>query len=689
MSNGRPVTVSPRLSENKINPKLTQLCNPRGIQGSTSPSPSPSRDDAGFQRSRAETLRRKVTEIDRLIERRDRGESLKVHEDLKIERKPTLVRQLSIIEAGLASGAQPEQDPPRSPQWVGNSAVAHTKRRTMPKQPSMAAVTWGVGEADQCWCKTIDGHSGAVTCCCVFVDGDASGSNFLFTGSADCTIRRWRLADLEPDKAGKAPSRLELAATVLIGHSSAVQGLDVVPVGGLDGGPCLLSAALDCSIIRWDPGTGKKISEHYGFSPILCLARLFGGAVAGTRDGKLQVWEGRRDWKPADFTVADSEITAVASRPNTGVAVAGTAVGELSIWRFQPPGDSAGSSAPLEAPTLFASLLDPSMECVRSLGIWSSGAVIYGGYGANMRTWSGQPAPAKLPNHGSDKAPGPIEAIAIEPGLLLSSFYDVHAGTSHVAIRAGDDARYVLSIGVPSAARGAGTDQARIRCLCGTPGGAVVAGDALGSLIVWTIGKRPPGAELGVIDRFPGIYVVVDTDDDDGSDGGDELQRSRGRGGILRRTNSSGRSRPSLSTALDGMNKQRGLRRRAAGSMLPFPTTPMDRAGGAELDEHEIQPQVRPNGLVELDSALLGSPMAQAIAAIVGAAFAGAMAVLVGLRPDLFNMFAVYFARLWHTLSVEDSALYRAWQLTSHSLADIFQLLSRQLADLWAYLASD
>lgn len=114
----------------------------------------------------------------------------------------------------------------------------------------------------------------------------AMDSNFLFSGSEDCTIRVWDA--LPATSIGPCVSSHPFSGGTLLktleGHKGTITGVSVMCSSGH-----LVSGSLDGCIMVWDYVAGKVLRRHNHCEELLCLALRFDAdeIIAGTRQGNI------------------------------------------------------------------------------------------------------------------------------------------------------------------------------------------------------------------------------------------------------------------------------------------------------------------------------------------------------------------------------------------------------------------
>ena len=268
-----------------------------------------------------------------------------------------------------------------------SSASSSSSSSTAPTSAAPPGV-WESLEAGSKWTVQVrSGHTRRVMCACFH-------GEYLFTGSADTTIQRWKLAS----KGGKADDA-ELVPKLLGGHSSPVTFLTTAVINGAKGtggraaegagggDVQLVSGSFDSSLRRWNIESGACIEAHYAFSPISCGVPLVAAAclVTGSTSGKIKVWNcATSKLKETAVVAHDAEVCCVAwCEPSNQLATAAV-VGEIKIWSVKV--NSAANGGGVAVVELVA-MQTLTMERIRSLEWSHPGCLVFGDWYRHQHTY--------------------------------------------------------------------------------------------------------------------------------------------------------------------------------------------------------------------------------------------------------------------------------------------------------------
>lgn len=165
--------------------------------------------------------------------------------------------------------------------------------------------------------RVFTGHSSAVTCCAVSVDG-----SLLVTGSVDGTARLWDL--------GSGQER-----HLLTGHAGTVTGCAVAPDGGW-----VVTSSQDRTLRIWDAMTGAQIQVLRGhLSGVNDCAVAPDGSwiVSAGADRSVRIWDTRTGTQRAGLgghRLSDhlERVSACAVSPDGSWLATGSYDGGISIW---------------------------------------------------------------------------------------------------------------------------------------------------------------------------------------------------------------------------------------------------------------------------------------------------------------------------------------------------------------------
>ncbi|MFD0200396.1 MULTISPECIES: WD40 repeat domain-containing protein [Saccharothrix] len=189
--------------------------------------------------------------------------------------------------------------------WIAELAERHLEQIGTP----FLRTKWHVRSESPALLRTLAGHRDGV----VSVTTDASSKRAL-SASADGTARLWDIGTGEP-LAVLGPHAAGLVTAAFVRDETAI-----------------LTAATDGSLGVWDARTGELMDWHDVESGIAVVEVAGDGSscLVGSREGTLLSW---------DFATAPDELLPAAAsaisliRADDRVVVAGTAGGELHVWR--------------------------------------------------------------------------------------------------------------------------------------------------------------------------------------------------------------------------------------------------------------------------------------------------------------------------------------------------------------------
>jgi WD40 repeat protein/tetratricopeptide (TPR) repeat protein len=158
----------------------------------------------------------------------------------------------------------------------------------------------------------LTGHKWAVTSVVVTPDG-----KYVVSGSADKTVRMWRLAT------GQEVRRFT-------GHQWGVSSVAVTP-----GGQYVVSGSGNKTVRVWDLATGKEVRRFTGHQdPVRTVAVTPDGkyVVSGSDDNTVRLWELETGQEVRRFTGHESWVRSVAVTPDGRYVVSGSGDNRVRVW---------------------------------------------------------------------------------------------------------------------------------------------------------------------------------------------------------------------------------------------------------------------------------------------------------------------------------------------------------------------
>jgi WD40 repeat protein len=245
---------------------------------------------------------------------------------------------------------------------------------------------------------TLTGHTASVSCLAISPDG-----LLLASGSADNTVRLWRLPD------GTALRTLE-------GHSDAVNCLAISPRGRV-----LVSGARDCAVRFWELPSGTPVPPplRTEAAPVTCLVVSPQNKIvaSGEENGLIRLWT--LTGRPVRCLPGHSApVRCLAASRDGSLLASGDRTGTVRLWSL-PKGEPLGTH--LMTLLMGAIGLWPSV----SLAFSPDGRLLAGGWGPNkVSLWTDPPGQSLRTLDGHT---GSVGCVAFSPdGRVLASGSNDH-----------------------------------------------------------------------------------------------------------------------------------------------------------------------------------------------------------------------------------------------------------------------
>jgi Tol biopolymer transport system component len=185
----------------------------------------------------------------------------------------TIVRLWDVATGGLRGLLRGHMQPVRAVAFSPDGSWLASASGNPATNEDSTVRLWDVATHTQI--AVLQGHSGAVTSVAFSPDG-----RLLASGGTDNSVRLWDVASASP-------------GTVLPSHAQPVRAVAFSPDGSW-----LASAGDDGLVSLWETGPGQQVTLN-NTSPILALAfspdgsllAAAGGALAGTGDNRVRLWD--------------------------------------------------------------------------------------------------------------------------------------------------------------------------------------------------------------------------------------------------------------------------------------------------------------------------------------------------------------------------------------------------------------
>jgi WD40 repeat protein len=255
--------------------------------------------------------------------------------------QPVVERTIASKRTGEGTSPPP---PPPAPKWrcsasLGNSdsAVEVTSVAFSPQSRIIATSSWdgtvklwdlSDGEFGQLCAEplhTLAEHANGVMSTAISRDGQT-----LVSGSADCTIKIWRLWQLSPAelRTGTQP----VLTLTLAGHTNLVASVAISPDG-----QTVASGSRDKTIQLWNLKTGELLGTLTGHSDrVTCVTFSSGGQILASAgaDSTIKIWQVSTGELRSTLTGHAGAVNTVALSPDGKTAISGSWDRTVKLWNL-------------------------------------------------------------------------------------------------------------------------------------------------------------------------------------------------------------------------------------------------------------------------------------------------------------------------------------------------------------------